>query len=395
MRAYNYPTRALTRHRFFKVIQDTVNLTDMLSRPLDFMAYSLCMAELALGYTSPNPAVGAVLVQDGVVVGSGHTQQPGLAHAEVMAIKQAGEMAKGATMYVTLEPCCHHGKTPPCTFAIINAGISEIHIAVNDPNPQVCGKGIQQLEAAGIKTIVGEYEQKAREINEGYFKYIQTGLPFVIAKFAMSLDGKIATRVGDSKWITGDEARNYAHSQRHIVDAVMVGANTILADDPQLTARCYSGKGGRLKLQPLRVIVDGKGRVPTTARVFAEPGNTLVAVADRYLSDDKRNLSREGTEYVALSSTNGTIDIAELLRILGQRQITTIMVEGGSNLLGHIFDKHLVDKVLAFIAPIIIGGEEAKTAVGGTGVAKVRDALQLRDVKIERFEDEILISGYT
>ena len=367
----------------------------MLSRPLDFMAYSLCMAELALGYTSPNPAVGAVLVQDGVVVGSGHTQQPGLAHAEVMAIKQAGEMAKGATMYVTLEPCCHHGKTPPCTFAIINAGISEIHIAVNDPNPQVCGKGIQQLEAAGIKTIVGEYEQKAREINEVYFKYIQTGLPFVIAKFAMSLDGKIATRVGDSKWITGDEARNYAHSQRHIVDAVMVGANTILADDPQLTARCYSGKGGRLKLQPLRVIVDGKGRVPTTARVFAEQGNTLVAVADRYLSDDKRNLSREGTEYVALSSTNGTIDIAELLRILGQRQITTIMVEGGSNLLGHIFDKHLVDKVLAFIAPIIIGGEEAKTAVGGTGVAKVRDALQLRDVKIERFEDEILISGYT
>jgi len=367
----------------------------MLSRPLDFMAYSLSMAELALGYTSPNPAVGAVLVHDGVVVGLGHTQQPGLAHAEVMAINQAGEMAKGATMYVTLEPCCHHGKTPPCTVAIINAGISEIHIATNDPNPQVCGKGIQQLEAAGIKIVTGEYEQKAKEINEGYFKYIKTGSPFVIAKFAMSLDGKIATRTGDSKWITGDEARNYAHGQRHIVDAVMVGANTILADDPQLTARGCSGKSGRSKLQPLRVIVDGKGRVPTTARIFSEPGKTLVAVSDRYLSDDKRNLSRDGTEYVALSSTNGMIDIAELLRILGQRQITTVMVEGGSKLLGYIFDKHLVDKVLAFIAPIIIGGDEAKTAVGGIGVAKVMDALQLKDVKIERFEDEILISGYT
>ncbi len=359
------------------------------------MAYSLSMAELALGYTSPNPAVGAVLVHDGVVVGLGHTQQPGLAHAEVMAINQAGEMAKGATMYVTLEPCCHHGKTPPCTDAIISAGISEVHIAVADPNPQVCGKGIQMLEAAGIKTVVGEYEQKAKEVNEGYFKYIKTGSPFVIAKFAMSLDGKIATRMGDSKWITGDEARNYAHGQRHIVDAVMVGANTVLADDPQLTARGYSGKGGRAKLQPLRVIVDGKGRVPTTARIFSEPGRTLVAVADCYLSDDMRKLPRESAEYVALNSTDGIIDIAELLKILGQRQITTIMVEGGSKLLGYLFDHNLVDKVLAFIAPIIIGGDEAKTAVGGAGVDRVRDALQLKDVRIDRFEDEILISGYT
>lgn len=359
------------------------------------MAYSLSMAELALGYTSPNPAVGAVLVHDGVVVGLGHTQQPGLAHAEVMAINQAGEMAKGATMYVTLEPCCHHGKTPPCTAAIISAGISEVHIAVVDPNPQVCGKGIQLLEAAGIKTVIGEYEQKAKEVNEGYFKYIKTGSPFVIAKFAMSLDGKIATRMGDSKWITGDEARNYAHGQRHIVDAVMVGANTVLADDPQLTARGYSGKGGRAKLQPLRVIVDGKGRVPTTARIFSEPGKTLVAVASHYLTDDMRKLPCERAEYVALNSTDGIIDIAELLRMLGQRQITTIMVEGGSKLLGYLFDHNLVDKVLAFIAPIIIGGDEAKTAVGGAGVDKVRDALQLKDIRIERFEDEILISGYT
>jgi diaminohydroxyphosphoribosylaminopyrimidine deaminase/5-amino-6-(5-phosphoribosylamino)uracil reductase len=367
----------------------------MLSRPLDFMAYALSLAELALGYTSPNPAVGAVIERDGLVVGLGHTQQPGMEHAEIMALNQAGEMARGAAMYVTLEPCCHHGRTPPCTESIINAGISEVSIAVADPNPRVSGKGIACLKAAGIKTSIGEYEQKAREINEGYFKYIRTGVPFVIAKFAMSLDGKIATRTGDSKWITSEEARNYAHGQRHSVDAIMVGAETILADDPQLTARGHSGRGGRAKLQPLRVIVDGKGRVPATAKVFSEPGKTLVAVADGQVNREKLKTKREGMEYVVIRSDNGLIDIAELLKTLGQRQITTVMIEGGSRLLGYVFDHHLVDKVLAFVAPIIIGGEEARTAVSGRGVDKVTDALQLRDIKIEKFDNEFLISGYT
>lgn len=367
----------------------------MLSRPFDFMAYSLSLAELALGYTSPNPAVGAVVVQDGIVVGLGHTQQPGLEHAEIMALNQAGEMARGAAMYVTLEPCCHHGKTPPCTDAIIEAGISEVHISVLDPNPLVDGKGIQQLEAAGIKTYIGEYAHKAREINEGYFKYITSGIPFVIAKFAMSLDGKIATRYGDSKWITSDEARNYAHGQRHIVDAIMIGASTVIVDDPQLTARVYSGRGGRAKLQPLRVIVDGKGRVPTTARIFSEPGKTLVAVSDTYENREKTKIKREGTEYVTFESKDGSIDLANLLKVLGQRQITTVMVEGGSKLLGYFFDNHLVDKVLAFIAPIIIGGEDAKTAVGGVGVDKVSNALRLTNIKIENFDNGFLISGYT
>jgi diaminohydroxyphosphoribosylaminopyrimidine deaminase/5-amino-6-(5-phosphoribosylamino)uracil reductase len=367
----------------------------MLSRPLDFMAYALSLAELALGYTSPNPAVGAVIERDGLVVGLGHTQQPGMEHAEIMALNQAGEMARGATMYVTLEPCCHHGRTPPCTESIINAGISEVNIAVADPNPKVSGKGIACLNEAGIKTNIGVYEQKAREINEGYFKYIRTGIPFVIAKFAMSLDGKIATRTGDSKWITSEEARNYAHGQRHSVDAIMVGAETIVADDPQLTARGYSGRCGRARLQPLRVIVDGKGRVPATARVFSEPGKTLVAVADGQLQREMLKIKREGTEYIVLGSDNGLIDIAELLKTLGQRQITTVMIEGGSRLLGYVFDHHLVDKVLAFVAPIIIGGEEAKTAVSGRGVENVADALQLKDIKIERFGNEFLISGYT
>ena len=367
----------------------------MINRPLDYMAYSLSLAELALGYTSPNPAVGAVIVRDGIVVGLGHTQQCGSEHAEVMALNQAGEMARGATLYVTLEPCCHHGKTPPCTDAIINSGISEVHVAVIDPNPAVNGKGLNILEAAGIKTDVGEYEDKASEINEGYFKYITTGIPFVIAKFAMSLDGKIATRIGDSKWITSDESRNYAHGQRHIVDAVMVGANTVITDDPQLTTRGYSGKGGRTKLQPLRVIIDGKGRVPTDARVFSEPGKTLVAVSDTRENREKLKIKREGTEYIAFKSKDCMIDLGEVLQFLGKRQITTVMVEGGSKLLGYFFDNDLVDKVLAFIAPLIIGGAEAKTAVGGEGVDKISQALRLHNVKLEKIGEEMLISGYT
>jgi len=358
------------------------------------MTYSLSLAELALGYTSPNPAVGAVIVQDGIVVGLGHTQQPGSKHAEIMALNQAKEMARGATMYVTLEPCCHHGRTPPCTEAIINAGISELHIAVMDSNPLVAGKGIQQLEAAGVKTYVGEYEQKAREINEGYFKYIASGIPFVIAKFAMSLDGKIATRTGDSKWITSEEARNYAQGQRHIVDAIMVGADTVIMDDPKLTARGYSGKGGRMKQQPLRVIVDGKGRVPTTARIFSEPGKTLVAVADSSANREKASVKRQNVEYIALKSDAGMLDLRELLKILGQKQVTTVMVEGGSKLLGYFFDNRLVDKVLVFIAPMIIGGTEAKTPIGGSGVEKVSEALQLKNVKLEKFGSEFLVSGY-
>jgi diaminohydroxyphosphoribosylaminopyrimidine deaminase / 5-amino-6-(5-phosphoribosylamino)uracil reductase len=366
----------------------------MLSRPLDFMAYSLSLAELALGYTSPNPAVGSVIVRDGIVVGLGHTQQPGMEHAEIMALNQAGEMARGATMYVTLEPCCHHGKTPPCTDAIINAGISEVHIAVTDPNPIVAGKGIHKLEEAGVKTYLGEYEDKAKEINEGYFKYITTGIPFVVAKFAMSLDGKIATRTGDAKWITSDELRNYAKSQRHIVDAIMVGANTVIIDDPQLTARGHSGKGGRSKLQPTRVIVDGQGRVPTTARIFSEPGKTLIAMADNPANRERCKLKRAGTECILLNSKEGLIDLSELLKVLGDRQITTVMVEGGSRLLGAFFDHRLVDKVYAFISPIIIGGQEAKTAVSGFGVAQVKDALKLKKVKIAQFNNEFLISGY-
>ena len=366
----------------------------MLARPKDFMECALSLAGLALGYTSPNPAVGAVVVRDGVVVGLGHTQPLGSVHAEIMALRQAGSRAKGATMYVTLEPCCHHGRTPPCTQAIIDAGIAEVHMALIDPNPLVSGKGLKMLEKAEIKTFVGQCEEGVQEINEGYIKFITTGMPFVIAKFAMSLDGKIATQNGDSKWISGEESRKFVYYLRHIVDAVMVGANTVVADDPQLSARGCSGKGGKTKLQPLRVIVDGKGRTPLSARIFEEPGKTLVAVAKPLNAKAAEGFRKTGAEIVELPAEKDVIDLGELLRLLGKREVTSVLVEGGSGLFGSLFDRGLVDKVLAFISPIIIGGDGAKSAVGGNGVNTVVEALRLNRVKMIEFGDDILISGY-
>jgi diaminohydroxyphosphoribosylaminopyrimidine deaminase/5-amino-6-(5-phosphoribosylamino)uracil reductase len=366
----------------------------MLAHPKDFMECALSLAGLALGYTSPNPAVGAVVVRDGLIVGFGHTQSPGSVHAEIMALRQAGSKAKGATMYVTLEPCCHHGRTPPCTQSIIDSGISEVHVALVDPNPLVSGKGLKALKTAGIKTFVGQYEDRATEINEGYIKYITTGIPFVIAKFAMSLDGKIATKTGDSKWISSEESLKFAHYMRHLVDAVMVGANTVIADDPQLSARGASGKGGKTKVQPLRVIVDGRGKIPTSAKVFNEPGKTLVAVAKPLNAKVAERFGKTGAELVELPAEKDLVDLKELLTFLGKREVTSVLVEGGSGLFGSLFDAGLVDKVLAFVAPIIVGGDEAKCAVGGSGVRKVSDAFHLTRVKTLEFGGDILISGY-
>ena len=367
----------------------------MLACPVNYMEYALSLAELALGYTSPNPAVGAVVVKNGAVVGLGHTQSPGSAHAEVMALQQAGDEAKGATMYVALEPCCHFGRTPPCTRAIIDSGISKVHTALLDPNPLVSGRGVKELREAGIEVVVGECEEKAKQINESYIKFITTGFPFVTVKFAMSLDGKIATRDGDSKWISGDESRRYVHKLRHAVDSVMVGVNTVIIDDPRLSARgCCNGKGGMTKLQPLRVIVDGKGRTPPVAQLFKEPGKTLVVVAKPCDKEKAGNLIKNGAEIVEISAEENIIDLSDLLRMLGDRQITSVMVEGGSMLFGLLFDQGLVDKVLAFIAPVIIGGKEAKCAVGGIGTARVAGAFHLHNVEVSGFGDNVLVSGY-
>ncbi|MCK4243120.1 MAG: bifunctional diaminohydroxyphosphoribosylaminopyrimidine deaminase/5-amino-6-(5-phosphoribosylamino)uracil reductase RibD [Dehalococcoidia bacterium] len=356
------------------------------------MERALSLARLALGNASPNPAVGAVIVRDGAIIAEGYTQPPGSAHAEVEALRQAGDGARGATMYVTLEPCCHFGRTPPCSEAIIESGIAEVHIATLDPNPQVSGRGKEELERRGIKALLGEHEEEARQLNEAYIKFITTGLPFITAKFAISLDGKIATRTGDSRWISGEESRKCVHQLRREVDAIMVGVNTVLSDDPQLTARGMDGQP--LERQPLRIIVDSEARTPSTARLFGERGRTMVATTSAAPRAKVGELQEVGAEVMEFLSREGQVDLEQLLRELGSREIISVMIEGGSTLLASFFEQGLVDKAIVFIAPMIIGGRRAKMAVAGEGAERIAHALRLGRVKVERLGDDAMISGY-
>jgi len=360
---------------------------------MEFMEQALSLANLALGQVSPNPAVGAIVVRDGEIVGQGYTQPPGSAHAEVVALSQAGDAARGATMYVTLEPCCHYGRTPPCTKAIIDAGIVEVHVAMLDPNTLVGGKGEEELRANGLRTFIGEHEKEARQINEAYIKFITKGIPFVTAKFAMSLDGKIATRSGDSKWISSSGSRRRVHSLRYVNDAIMVGVNTVIADNPRLTSRC-GDRGGTIKKQPLRIIADSQGRTPVTARLFSEPGNTILALGQQIDSNIMEAFSQTSAKLLKLPVIDGLLDLGELFRELGRMEITSVLVEGGGTLLGSLFDNHLIDKVIAFVAPIVIGGAAAVSAVGGRGVETVAEAIRLENMVTCTCENDVIISGY-
>jgi diaminohydroxyphosphoribosylaminopyrimidine deaminase/5-amino-6-(5-phosphoribosylamino)uracil reductase len=372
---------------------------------IDPVERALSLARQALGIASPNPAVGAVLVKDGRIVGEGFTQPPGGPHAEVMAIRQAGQAARGAALYVTLEPCCHYGLTPPCTEAILAAGVREVHLSHLDPDPKVNGRGKAELESVGVVVFVGEGEEEARRTNEAYLKHRTTGLPFVIAKFAASLDGKIAVTSGDSRWVSGPEARRWAHRQRTLVDAVMVGARTVLVDDPELTARPEAGEGARQTdgepRQPLRVVVDSRGRTPASARVLQGPTRTLLATTDASSDAWRQQMRDTGAEVVVLPARRAggpasgeRVDLGQLLRHLGGRDVLSLLVEGGGELLGAFFDLGLVDKMQAIIAPIIIGGQEAPTAVAGRGAYRMADALRLREVTVERLGEDLLVTGY-
>ena len=358
----------------------------------DFMLHALRLAQKARGRTSPNPMVGAVLVKDGRIIGEGFHPKAGEPHAEIFALRQAGEAARGATMYVTLEPCSHHGRTPPCVDAIIAAGVAEVHMAMIDPNPLVAGRGKAALEAAGIRVVTREHEQEAQELNEAFVHWVTQKRPFVIAKFAMSLDGKIATRTGDARWISGPASRQYTHELRDQVDAILVGANTVLADDPRLTTRLDKADVHH----PLRVILDSRGRVPLSARVFSPdlPGQTLVATTEHMPPSHRRQLAAQGVEVLILPQREGRVDVAALLDALGQREITSLLVEGGSTVLGTFFDRGLVDKVLAFIAPMIIGGKDAPGPVGGEGSTSLAQAWRLERVRMEQLGNDILLIGY-
>jgi diaminohydroxyphosphoribosylaminopyrimidine deaminase/5-amino-6-(5-phosphoribosylamino)uracil reductase len=338
--------------------------------------------------------VGAVIVRDGEIVGEGYHQRAGTPHAEIHALRAAGERARGATMYVTLEPCCFHGRTPPCTEALITAGIAEVHIAMLDPNPRVAGRGRAALEAAGIRTVVGEEEAAARALNAAFVTWITTGRPLVIAKFAMSLDGKIATPTGESQWITGPQARRRVHETRDIVDAILVGADTVLADNPQLTTRL----DGRSDVHhPLRVILDSRGRVPLEAQVFdpALPGRTVVATTAAMPDATRRALEERDVQVLSLPADEaGRVALPALLDTLGRMEITSLLVEGGATVLGSFFDAGLVDQVMAFVAPRIIGGAAAPGPVAGRGAARLAATPRLRDVQVERLGSDVLICGW-
>lgn len=355
------------------------------------MLRALSLADISLGSVSPNPNVGAVVVNGSKVVGEGSTQPPGQDHAEIVALRHAAGKTKGAVLYTTLEPCAHEGRTPPCTSAIVAAGISKVCVAIEDPNPLVSGKGLDCLREAGIEVVLGDGAQKAKIVTESYLKFITTKLPFVTAKFAMSLDGKIATRSSDSKWITNEKSRRYVHEMRSKSDAIITGINTVLTDDPLFTAR--DEKGIPLNRQPLRIVVDSSGRIPTSAKFFSECSRSLVAVnnIDEHIMN---NLSRVADVLEVPNSGDGLVDINDLLIRLGKLDITSLIIESGGTLLGSFFDLKLVDKVVAFVSPIILGGVNSPTAVAGLGVDKISDAFRLKHVQLREFDGDLLLTGY-
>jgi diaminohydroxyphosphoribosylaminopyrimidine deaminase/5-amino-6-(5-phosphoribosylamino)uracil reductase len=359
---------------------------------VDYMLMALELAERGRGRTSPNPMVGAVIVRDGKIVGRGYHSRAGEDHGEIVALKEAGELARGATLYINLEPCCHHGRTPPCADAIVEAGVKRVVAAMVDPFEKVAGKGIDTLRKAGIEVDVGLLEDEARRLNEIFVKYVTTGKPFVILKMALSLDGRIAAGSGDSKWITCKDARARVHKLRDEVDAVLVGRGTVEQDDPLLTTRLTDREGKN----PIRVILDGKARMPIDAQVLADESDApaWVIVGESAEPARVRELSESGAEVVALPDELGRIEFEAVLRELGRREVTSVLVEGGKEVFTEALKSRSVDKLVAFVAPVIVGGDGRFNAVGELGVERISDSFKLRDVTVERVCDDVLIEGY-
>ena len=362
---------------------------DFLSYDEKYMRLAMQLAGNAIGRTSPNPLVGAVIVKDNRVVGCGWHRKAGTPHAEVHALNQAGELAQGADVYVTLEPCAHYGKTPPCAKALVEAKVKNVYGGLLDVNPKVAGKGFKILEDAGIHVEYGFLQDELRKQNEVFFKWIEHKKPFIVLKAAMTLDGKIATATGQSKWITNETSRAYGYKLRDIYDGIMVGINTVIEDNPMLTARVDGGKN------PIRIVVDSSLKIDINANVVQDKSaKTIVATTDKADKDKILKLQAQNVDVIVVDKDkNDKVDIEKLLDILGQQNICSILVEGGATLSGSFVAKKLVDKVYFFIAPKIIGGKEAKTPVAGTGILNLQEALTLKDIQIEKLEEDILIIG--
>jgi len=353
-----------------------------------YMKLALKLALKAKGKTSPNPLVGALVVKKGRIIGRGFHAKAGLAHAEVIALDQAGKQAKGATLYVTFEPCAHTGRTPPCVNRIIQSGISEVVIGMIDPNPLNNGKGIMLLKQNNIKVRQGVLSDELAKINESFVKYITTRLPFVTVKVAESLDGRIATYTGDSKWITSDKSRAFAHKIRKDYDAIMVGVNTVLRDNPRLNT-WFSAK------QPVKIIMDSNLSTPENANIFAQGSQVIIITLPSRAGQETENRKRlfEKAKIIEVKERSGQINLRDALRKIAQLQITSIIVEGGGTLIGSLFDERLVDRILFFISPKIIGGKDAISSVMGKGVRRVDQAIKLRGVKFRRFGEELLVEA--
>ncbi len=348
-----------------------------------WMRRALALAERGRGSVEPNPLVGAVVVRDGQLVGEGWHERYGQAHAEVNALTAASEAARGATLYVTLEPCCHHGKTPPCTEAILRAGVGRVVAAMLDPFPQVAGQGAALLRAADVTVEADVLEAEARRLNAPYLTLLRTGRPYVHAKWAMTLDGKIATRIGDSKWISGTDSRRRVHELRGRMDGILVGIGTALADDPQLTAR---PPGPRTAT---RIVLDSRCRLPLTSHLAttARTIPTLIVATEAASSESVAALAAVGCEVLRLP------DVRALLEELGRRRMTNLLVEGGSGVLGSFLDIKMIDEIHVFVAPRLAGGAAARTPIGGLGVESIAQALTLKDWTVEQTAEDLYIRG--
>ena len=355
-----------------------------------FMKKALRLAAKGRGRTSPNPMVGAVIVKGGKVIAEDYHRRSGTPHAEILALRKAGRLANAATLFINLEPCCHTDKkTPPCTNAIIESGLKKVVIAMIDPNPKVSGKGIKALKDAGIKVETGLMEREAKILNEAFSKFITKREPFVILKAAQSLDGKIATARGESKWITGDKARQCVHKLRNEVDAVMTGIGTVLADDPSLDCRI---KGGR---NPYRIIVDSSLRMPLNARVLKhDDQKTIIATTEIADREKISSIIKTGNKALIVKSKGKRVDLKSLIRELGRLDITSVMIEGGASLNASALSSGIVDKVIFFCAPKIIGGVDAVPSVGGISPASLKKIVKLKSLQVKKAGDDFMFEGY-
>jgi diaminohydroxyphosphoribosylaminopyrimidine deaminase/5-amino-6-(5-phosphoribosylamino)uracil reductase len=360
------------------------------------MTLALRLAVKGQGKTSPNPMVGALVVNNGRIVGRGYHHGPGHPHAEILALNQAGTRAQGATLYVTLEPCCHLLKrTPPCVPAVIRSGVRQVVVAMTDPNSMVKGRGIAALRRAGITVTTGIAQEEAAQVNRSYLHWVRTGRPYVIMKAGMTLDGKVATAKGESRWITGPRARQDAHRLRSQVDAVVVGVGTVIHDDPALTARLSDRPLKLAPRQPLRVVVDSRLRTPLTATVCAgqDRVKTLIVTTNRASRSRRRPFERAGVEVMSLPAKNRRVSLPALMTMLGKRGITSVLIEGGSTVNAAALREKLVNHVRLYLAPILMGGQDAMAVIGDRSPKRLAQALPLRHITVRRIGSDVVVEG--